>query len=132
MLDCVEHIAFVEDRLLGRLESSERAEGARVDLEKEARLLAMVTNRSVRAEAPEPVRPTGKFATVAQALDHFTAVRTRTIRFAEERRDDLYQLTAEHPRFGSLNGTELLLIVAGHGRRHTEQIREITAAMFSQ
>ena len=65
------HIAAVEERLLGRLESAGRLDAARVDPEKEAKLSAMVVNRSVRAQAPEPVAPKGRFTSVAQALDHF-------------------------------------------------------------
>jgi hypothetical protein len=129
VLECVEHIATVEERLMGRLESAERLEEARVDPEKEAQLAARVANRSVRAQAPEPVAPKGRFTSVALALDHFHAVRMSTIRFAEERGGDLYHLAAEHPRFGSLNGAELMVIIAGHGRRHAEQIREITALL---
>jgi|HubBroStandDraft_1064217.scaffolds.fasta_scaffold57041_1 hypothetical protein len=127
VLECVEHVAFVEARLLGRLEASERLDAASANPEKEAKLVRMVTDRTVRAQAPEPAVPTGRFTSMAQALDHFNAARTRTIQFVEKRGDDLYCLAAEHQRFGSLNGTELILIIAGHARRHAEQIREIAA-----
>ncbi len=132
VIECLEHIAAVEERFLGRLESAKRLDAARVDLENEAKIAAMVVNRSVRAQAPEPVAPKGRFTTVAQALDHFNATRTRTIHFAEQRGADLYQLAAEHPRFGAINGNELMLIIAGHARRHAEQIREVTGALGNQ
>jgi uncharacterized damage-inducible protein DinB len=128
VLECVEHIAAVEERLLGRLSGAERMETVRADAGREAKLAAMVTDRSVRAQAPDPVAPKGRFTSVAEALDQFNAARTRTVRFAEERGGELYQLAAEHPRFGSLNGMEMLVIIAGHARRHAEQIREIAAA----
>jgi hypothetical protein len=88
----------------------------------------MLTNRSVRAQAPAPATPQGRFASVGQALDHFNAARARTVQFAQDRGADLCRLVAEHPRFGSVNGNELMLIIAGHARRHAEQIREVTAA----
>jgi len=129
VLECLEHISAVEERLLGRLETAERLEEARVDTEKEAKLSAMVVNRSVRAPAPEMVVPTGKFSSVAEALDHFNASRSRTVAFAEEHGADLYLLATAHPRFGALNGNEMLFIMAGHARRHVEQIREIRAGI---
>ncbi|HEY1758990.1 MAG TPA: DinB family protein [Bryobacteraceae bacterium] len=130
VLECLEHIGAVEERLRGRLESSELLAAERAaDLEKETKLAALVANRSVRAQAPGPVEPKGRFSSLAEALDHFHTQRMRTIQFVEERSGDLYRLTAEHLRFGALNGAEMVVIIAGHGRRHAEQIREITALL---
>jgi len=127
VLECLEHICAVEERFLGRLKTAERLEESHIDPEREAKLAAMVVNRTVRAKAPEPVVPTGKFSSVTEALDYFNAGRSRTVAFAQERGADLYLLAAAHPRFGPLNGSELMLIIAGHARRHAQQIREITA-----
>jgi hypothetical protein len=33
--------------------------------------------------------------------------------------------TAQHPLFGAVTGYEMLRIMVGHVRRHTDQIREI-------
>jgi len=73
--------------------------------------------------------PSGRFSTLGQALDHFNASRTRSILFADSRCDDLYRLASAHPRFGTINGVEFLIIMAGHSRRHAEQIRETRAAL---
>jgi uncharacterized damage-inducible protein DinB len=129
VLECLEHIAAVEERFLRRLELAERTAAPRSDKQREAELAGLVTDRKQRAEAPEPVRPAGRFTSLAQALEHFNAVRTRTIQFAEERAEDLYSLAADHPRFGSRNGLEMLLIISGHSQRHAEQIREARAAV---
>ena len=40
---------------------------------------------------------------------------------------DLYSVSIEHARFGVMNGVELLHTIAGHARRHAEQIREVRA-----
>jgi DinB superfamily len=129
VLDCVEHVAFVEDRFFGWLEKAEKLDAPRRDTEKEIRLMMMLPDRSVRVKAPEAVLPTGRFTTLEQALAQFNARRTRSVQFAEERSSDLYSLAAEHPRFGPVNGVELLIIAAGHSRRHAEQIRETRAAL---
>jgi uncharacterized damage-inducible protein DinB len=129
VLECLEHITAVEERFLRRLEQAERTAAPVSDKQREAELATLVADRKQRAVAPEPVRPVGRFTSVAQALEHFNAVRTRTIQFAEERAADLYSLAAEHPRFGPRNGVEMLLIVSGHAQRHAEQIREAKDAV---
>ena len=129
ILECLEHIAAVEERFLKRLEQAERTAQPSSDKQREAELSAMVKSRAKPSQAPEPVRPAGRFTTLAQALEHVNAVRARTIQFAEERGQDLYSLTAEHPRFGPRNGVEILLIISGHTQRHADQIREAKAAV---
>jgi len=129
VLDCVEHVATVEERFQGWLNAAKKLDAPRIDKDKEAGLLARVPDRSTRVKAPEAVVPAGRFTTLEQALEQFNAGRTRSIQFAEDRCDDLYCLASEHPRFGPVNGVELLIIIAGHSRRHAEQIREARAAL---
>jgi hypothetical protein len=129
VLDCVEHVTTVEERFQGWLNAAKKLDAPRIDKEKEAGLLARVPDRSTRVQAPEAVLPAGRFATLEQALQQFNAGRARSIQFAEDRCDDLYCLASEHPRFGPVNGVELLIIIAGHCRRHAEQIRETRAAL---
>lgn len=129
VLECVEHVTVVEQIFLGRLEGAERKDGLTIDKQREVDLLARVVSRENRAQAPDPVQPTGRFTSLAEALEQFNAARTRTMRVAADRAADLYGLASEHPRFGPLNGTELLVIIAGHARRHAAQIREIKAAL---
>ena len=129
VLDCVEHVTSVEERFLGFLEKAETLDAPRIDKEKEWGLMARIPDRSTRVKAPEAVVPTGRFATLAQALEQFNTGRTRSIQFAAEHCDDLYRLASAHPRFGPMNGVEFLIIIAGHSRRHAEQIRETRAAL---
>ena len=129
VLECVEHVATVEERFLKRLETAPRLNAPRVDKSKEVDLAARVPDRTVRAQAPEGARPVGRFATLAQALEQFKVNRTQTIRFAKERAAELYWLSLEHPRFGPVNGSEFLVIVAGHARRHAAQIKEARATL---
>ena len=129
VLDCVEHVATVEERFLGWLEAAEKLDAPRVDKEKEAGFTARVPDRSVRVKAPDAVLPVGRFTSLAQAVEQFNAGRTRCIQFADDHCDDLYCLASAHPRFGPVNGVELLIIIAGHSRRHAEQIRETRAAL---
>ncbi|MGA2881134.1 MAG: DinB family protein [Bryobacteraceae bacterium] len=129
VLDCVEHVTTVEERFLGWLEAAKKLDQPRIDKEKEAGLMARIPDRSTRAKSPEAALPTGRFATLGQALEQFNLGRTRSIEFAQDRCDDLYCLASEHPRFGPMNGVEFLIIIAGHSRRHAAQILETRAAL---
>ena len=128
VLECVEHVGLVEERFFGRLQQAARKDAA-PNKQREAELAALVIDRTKRIDAPEPARPTGRYSTLAEALDQFNAARGRLMQFADERAADLYSLSVEHPRFGPLNGAEQLLIAAGHSRRHADQIREVRAAL---
>ena len=129
ILECVEHVTTVEERFLKRLETAPRLNAPRVDKQKEADLARRVPDRTVRAQAPEPALPTGRFATLAEALEQFGIDRAQTIRFAKDRAAELYWLSLEHQRFGPVNGSEFLVIMAGHARRHAAQIREAAVAL---
>jgi len=129
VLECVEHVVTVEERFFGRLEKAPREGAPPGNKEHEAELQTRVTNRSNRAEAPEPVRPMGRFASLAEATEAFKTARARTIGFAEIEGHEAYSRAESHPRFGPLNGAELLIIIAGHARRHAGQIRELHAEL---
>jgi hypothetical protein len=124
-LQCAEHVILVEERFLGRIEAAEPQETTTANPQREAELSARLVDRTTRARAPEAVHPTGRFTSRTEAIDAFNAVRGRTMKFAEDRRDDLYSVSIEHGRFGRLNGVELLLVIAAHTIRHAKQIREL-------
>jgi hypothetical protein len=127
VLECVEHVTFVENRFLERLEQSEAKDEAMRDKEKEAAIIARALDRTNRFNAPEAIHPKGKYADIAEALEQFNTMRDRSVRFAQEQGARLYCLNTTHPVLGLLNGAEAMLLIAGHGRRHTAQMREAAA-----
>jgi uncharacterized damage-inducible protein DinB len=129
VLDCVEHVATVEEIFLKRLASGEYTEAPPEDKAKEEALAARVVDRSTRRQAPETVAPKGRFTSLAEGLERFHTARGRTVEFARENSADLYRLASAHPVFGPLNGVEALIIIANHSKRHAEQIREVRAAL---
>ena len=96
-------LVISESRLLGWLENPIADSAPPANKEKEARLLSLA-NRTQCVEAPEPARPTGRFARLAEAMEQFDAARTGSIRFAESQGAGLYTLAARHPFFGLCNG----------------------------
>jgi uncharacterized damage-inducible protein DinB len=122
--DCVEHLALSERGMLRRIATAPAGEPLADDAERRAGI-ASLNDRSRRLEAPAHVQPTGRFGTLAQTLEAFEAARRETIRFVEEHGGDVTLRTAQHPLFGAVTGYEMLRIMVGHVRRHTDQIREI-------
>jgi uncharacterized damage-inducible protein DinB len=129
LVDCVEHVAMSEERFLNWLKNPEAEQAPPMNKQREGEMAARIASRETKVQAPEPVRPTGRFATLAQALEQFNTARADSIRFATERRGELYSLAAKHPFFGPVNGAEVMLLIAGHSRRHAAQMREIRAAL---
>ncbi len=129
VLECVEHVTTVEESFLARLVSATPGESPPEDKAKEAALTARVVDRSNRRQAPEAILPKGRFASLAEGLEEFHGVRSRAVQLARDRAADLYSLSTIHPALGPLNGVETLTLIAGHSRRHAEQIREVRAAL---
>jgi len=128
-LECVEHVVIAEGRFLGWLQNPQTHEVPPADAEKEAQLVARLSNRETKREAPVPVRPTGRYANVDEALRDFEATRARSIAFATEKQDELYSLAGVHPSLGPLNGVEIVHLIATHSRRHIAQILEVREAL---
>ena len=128
VLECMEHIVIVEERFMGWIMSG-REIMPDSNFEKETRLSNMVVDRSFKAIAPEAARPDGRFQTIEEAVEAFNAARDRTARMVEERGAELYKVGVTHPRFGDMNGVELVHILTGHAKRHAAQIREVRESL---
>ena len=128
-LECIEHIVTVEGRFQGWIHNGKKLEAAQPNPENEGPLLARVSDRSTKAQAPEAVIPKGTLKTVEEGRRAFHAARDQSIQLARDRGGDLYLVGAEHARFGSLNGMEVLYLMTGHARRHAAQIRENRATL---
>ena len=128
VLECIEHVVTVEERFQGWLQNGSGTPSVR-NPENETRLFAMLTDRTTRVSAPEAVVPSGRYHSLAEALDSFNAARERSLSIVKEREATLYSIGAKHHRFGELNGVEVVNLMAGHARRHAEQIRETRAAV---
>ena len=131
VLECVEHIALAERRFLGLLENGGHLDAPDTDEQKGPALLARLSSRSTRAQAPDPVRPVGRFSTLAHALEDFNAARAQTLGFVEAHFPELDGRSARHPFFGLMSGYHFLFLMTGHTLRHAEQIRETRAALNS-
>jgi hypothetical protein len=127
-LECVEHLAIAEEGTLRRLQAGEPlAEPIHLP-DREVRMAASVAGRANRLQAPPGAIPTGRFTTLADALQQLIAARARTIEFIEAHPDPR-ALQVMHPLFGPVSGYEFAAIMSSHSQRHALQIREIREAI---
>ena len=127
--ETLEHIALAEDFLLqnvtDKIMKSLAGPADRDTAKTDAMVLAMIPDRSHKAQAPPPLVPTGRWAP-AETLDHFLKSRAQTIAFLEST-PDLRQHVADSPLGQPLDAYEWLLFVSAHSERHTKQILEVKA-----
>ncbi len=125
----VEHIAAAEDLIRGMLVEKVMvapAGDAGRDVKKtDEVVLAMVPDRTHKAQAPEPLVPTNRFGSPEGSVKHFAESRTSTEDFLKSA-TGLRDHVADSP-LGKLDGYEFVLFIAAHSERHTKQINEVKA-----
>jgi DinB superfamily len=126
--EAAEHIATSEGFIRGMMEPmmkeatpAELLAGARKD-----NIDQLVVDRSKKFQAPEPLKPSNKYKTPAEALAAFRAERAKTIEFVKTGGD--FRLhAAQNPAAGPLDGYGWVKFLSGHSERHTLQIEEVKA-----
>ncbi len=81
-------------------------------------------DRSQRGEAPERIRPKGRFATREETIRAFEERRAANIAYARETSEPLRDRFAPHPFAGVIDGYQWILFLAAHTDRHAAQIEE--------
>jgi len=87
--------------------------------------LTMVPDRSHKAQAPEPLKPTNRFGSPAAAQKHFVESRAATEEYLKST-PGLRAHLGDSP-LGKLDGYEFVLFTAAHSERHTKQMLEVKA-----
>jgi uncharacterized damage-inducible protein DinB len=130
--EVAEHIAVSESTLSGLVEKQIMASPAAPEKREQVKgkdeiILERVPDRSHKAQAPEFLRPTGRWATEADLTKAFEESRQATIDYIRTTNDDLRDHFFDHPVFGTLDGYQWLLLISTHSARHTAQIEEVKA-----
>jgi len=131
--DCLEHLTLTEDlvhqmmaeRLMKSPAAPEKYTAVSAK-EKDDWVLKAIPDRSSRFQAPEPIRPSGKWATPDEMWKHLAAAREVTIADAKTQ-NGLRLHFMDHPLKKDLDGYQWLLLIAAHTERHTKQIQEVKA-----
>jgi hypothetical protein len=125
----MEHIAASEDFIRGMLKEkvmmAPAGESGRDVKKTDDAVLAMVPDRTTKAQAPEPLVPTNRFGSPEGAIKHFVESRATTEDFLKTA-SGLRDHVTDSP-LGKLDGYEFVLFIAAHSERHTKQINEVKA-----
>jgi DinB superfamily len=131
MAEVMEHLAAAEDMLRGvTQEQIMKSPAVPVRSAEEIKksdesVLTMVPDRSHKAQAPEPLRPTNRFGSPEAAQKHFVESRAATEEYLKST-SGLRAHLGDSP-LGKLDGYEFMLFTAAHSERHTKQMLEVKA-----
>lgn len=130
--EVAEHITLSETTIMGLIQhplmQSPAAPEKREQVKgKDQLILEKVPDRSHKAQAPEMLRPTGRWATEADLAKAFEDARKANMDYIRTTNDDLRDHFYDHPAFGTLDGYQWLLLLGTHSARHTAQILEVKA-----
>jgi hypothetical protein len=128
ILEYTEHLAVSDDSLVALVQKSlqtpAKTETAEQRSERENKIRATPIPRGLN-QAPHRLRPSGRFASLAEAVAAFLAARERTMKYAATTQDDLRSHFTPHPVLGELDAYQWLTGNAHHAETHAGHIREI-------
>lgn len=125
---CAEHIALTENSILQRIATPRSAAELLQKPQTEGKdelVLRAVPARQRKVVAPEPVRPTNRFADPDIFVRHFATLRDSVIDYVATTQVDLRAIQDPHFILQSLDGYQWLLLTGSHAERHSNQIAEI-------
>jgi hypothetical protein len=127
--ECSEHIILAEDFIFEgsqkMLQAPAQPRAVSSTPERDREILAMIQDRSHKATAPEPIRPTGQWPTVSDAIAEFSKRRDRNIAYVHDTKDELRTHSTSETPLGIMDAYQVLVLMAAHSMRHTAQIEEV-------
>ena len=126
---CMEHIAAAEDYIRGIVVEKVMVAPAVPDRDTKKTddaVVALVPDRSKKAQAPEPLVPTNRYGSPDASLKHFLESREKTEEFLKTT-PGLRDHAVDSPLGAKMDGYEFVLFIAAHSERHTKQILEVKA-----
>jgi hypothetical protein len=128
--ETAEHIAVAEQTIWelvsGKIMKSAPAPEKRADAKgKDETIFTVIPDRSRKAQAPEQLKPTGRWATQAALVKDFETIRGKEIAYVTETKEDLRNHFEEHPFLKTMDAYQWLIFNGAHCKRHTAQILEV-------
>jgi len=126
--EVMEHIAAAEDLIRGMI-IEKAMNGAAPEPGRGLKtiddgVVAMIPDRSHKAQAPDALKPTNRFASPEGSLKHFLERRAQTEEFLNNT-PDLRQHVTDSPLGVKLDAYEWVLFLTAHSERHLKQIQEV-------
>jgi hypothetical protein len=129
--ECVKHIAVTEQALWKMTDSIIR-QTATPDQRSEVKttdqqIVQMIENRTQKFKTMDPFKPENTpYKSTTDALASFKANRAKLVAYVKTTQEDLRDHIATMP-FGKLDSYQMILFIAAHSNRHTQQIEEVKA-----
>jgi hypothetical protein len=126
--EVAEHLAVSEDNLFQHALTglSKPAAAFQKKVEDQA-IIAGMTSRTNKAQAPPGFEPTGRWKTKDEVVEHFLRARDRSIKYVQTTQESLRGSYLQSP-FGVVDVYQALLMIPAHTERHLEQIKEVQTA----
>ena len=130
--EVAEHITVAESAILGMVQKQVMASPAAPEKRAEVQgkdqiILEKVPDRSHKAQAPEFLKPTNRWANREELTKAFEEERKTTEDYVKTTNDDLRDHFGPHPMLGPMDGYQWILLISAHSERHTKQILEVKA-----
>lgn len=130
--EVAEHITVSEASLMELLRKKVLATPAAPDKRGSAKandeaFLRRIADRSEKAQAPEFLKPSGRWKAPEAMAAEFKSRRAATIAYADTTQDDLRAHFTPGPGGGEIDAYQILLLIAAHTGRHVQQINEVKA-----
>lgn len=98
---------------------------AKVNKANDEKLLVSVVDRSAKFQAPEFLKPTHRWANMAELTASFKKDRDATIEYVQTTQDALRAHGAPHPVFQMIDAYQWILLLSAHTERHVLQLNEV-------
>lgn len=129
--ECVKHIATTE-QMLWQLTEGGIKQPANPEKRSEIKMtdeqvVKMIEDRSTKRQTSDPLKPENStFKSMTEALASFQNARVKLTDYVKSTDDDLrnHVITLQ---FGLLDSYQMILFMAAHTNRHTQQLREVKA-----
>ena len=131
--ETAEHITLAEDFIGKNIQNNVMKAPAPTDEQKKAlagredALKVLLTDRSKKFQAPEPLKPAHKFANAKEVEKAFTASRAANMQFAKNTPVAELRAHLDKSPAGEMDAYQWLIFMSGHTKRHTLQIEEVKA-----
>ena len=122
VLEIVEHLVIVERAVHKSITGAAGTAPSELRTREKDPAVAGLASFSDRISAPEMIHPTGRFASLADAIRVFRERRTTTLDLARSLDIAWDAHHAPHPFLGRLDVGQWFLMAATHGERHAAQI----------
>jgi hypothetical protein len=128
--EIAEHLTLTEEGIHGLVQALLKAgppPESKPAVPADEKILEALRDRSTRANAPEILRPTGKWPDRESQVAEFKKRRDATITYVQTTLDPLRAYTRPHTLFGAIDGYQWYILMAGHTERHVAQMLEVKA-----